>query len=208
MREQDGARDRGGGDRPSQDAGDLLRGASAREILAKITAGDPLELSPRVQERLRARALLLSPDRLRARSLARVARDALSYAGEPPLAAWLMGRIERSIEELMEEDREADRSAPATPELEESRYAFLANALGIELGVARRGCVVFNDLPDPVRADFFAVVVERTSVAAHAAASGRDGLVVENNVKRAIRALSLLEDQLGYGRFGGPSDEA
>ena len=83
----DERRGEGDGGKPSEEPGNaLLRGGSSREILERIFEGDPLEIEARCRERIETRAYLLDAGRLHLRAVARVARAAPGWKGEPSLA--------------------------------------------------------------------------------------------------------------------------
>ena len=80
------------GDAPAWRA--MFRGASPREILARLCEGDPLELVPRANERLRELDFLLPGQRVWARAAARVAYAGMRYRGHPPLTNFLTRSID------------------------------------------------------------------------------------------------------------------
>jgi len=181
---------------------ELLRASRPRDVLARLTDGDPLGLRERCRERLRLRAVLVSENRLFLRSVARVAYASMTYRGTPALATWLRERIDQALRELLTEDYEADRvEEPQADDEDEERYAFLTDVLGVDTVVARRASVVFNSLPDPVRQAFWALVIEGKSINRHVAEGHGPGRRVRARVKRAILAISLLRDP------GDPLDE-
>jgi hypothetical protein len=192
-------------DEASAPGGDLLKGGSPKEILARLLAGDPLELRARCKDRLHTKALLLSLDRLQLRSVARIAHGASRWQGEPPLQAWVEERIDHSMKELMEEDVETVRSGIPQPGPDEGHYAFLSSLLGIEPHLCPRACVAFNALPDPVRLAFFAVVVEGTRLNRYVAEGNGSPQDVKASVERAFRALGLTDSfrrrRLGEGGY-------
>src|SRR5205823_127496 len=120
-------------------ARDLLRGASAHEVVAKLHRGDPLELMARCAERVRNQALLLQVDRLYLRTIARMAFAAGNYRGVPPLDAWIAQVMRLAQKELLSEDCEAERTE-FSPEVDrDPRHAFVSRTLGVEPALARRG---------------------------------------------------------------------
>ncbi len=92
------------GRRPAQvaDWRVLLAGASPREVLARLTSGDPLALRGVVAARLSEQALLLDADRVWLRAVARVARFSTRYRGEPALERWLCGQVDDAILDCLE----------------------------------------------------------------------------------------------------------
>lgn len=192
-------------DGSSDPGGHLLRGGSPKEILARLIDGDPLEIRARCKERLHARALLLSLDRLQLRSLARIAHAGPRWNGEPPLGPWIEGRIEHSMKELMEEDAESVRSGLPTLGPGEGHYTFLSSLLGIEPHLAPRACVAFNTEPEEVRRTFFAVVVEGMRLTRYVAEGNGSPQEVRERLARSFQALGLAADfRRGSLGEGGP----
>src|SRR3954464_13835959 len=116
----------------------LLAHRSAREVLARLSDGDPLEIHARCIARIEHHARFIDVRRLHARSVARIAHAAPRYRGEPALDPWLEERIDASIEDLLNEDAEEDRSDIPASEPWDPRYAFVSDAMGIEPALARR----------------------------------------------------------------------
>jgi hypothetical protein len=181
----------------SDPGGDLLRGGSPKEILARLVDGDPLEVRARCKEQLHRRAFLVSLDRLQLRAVARIAYAAPRWRGEPPLGPWLVERIEHSMKELMDEDGEAVLSGIPDPEAADERYAFLTSILGIEPQLGQQACVAFNAQPDPVRKAFFAVVVEGQRFNRYVAEGNGSPREVKEQLKQAFRALGLADGLRG-----------
>ncbi len=180
-------------DEASDPGGDLLKGGSPKEILARLLDGDPLEIRARCREQLHVRALLLSLDRLQLRTLARIAHSAPRWRGEPPLGAWVEERIDHSMRELMEEDAEAVRSGIPHPGPGDGHFVFLSSLLGIEPHLGPRACVAFNAQPESVRRTFFAVVVEGTRLNRYVAEGNGSPEDVKQSLVRALRALGLTD---------------
>src|SRR5947208_4798755 len=111
-------------------ARELLRGASANEVLSKLHRGDPLELMARCGERVRNQALLLQVDRLYLRTIARMAFAAHDYRGVPPLDAWIADVMRLAQRELLSEDCEAERTERASDVERDPRLAFVSESLG------------------------------------------------------------------------------
>ena len=172
-------------------AAELLSAPSPSAVLERIADGDPLALYDRALAAIRRRAVLVSIDRVFQRALARTAHAAARYAGEP-LDPWLEERVADSLADLLDEDREDERSGLPPGEPWDPRYAFLSEALGIEPGLARRACIVFNDLPDPERTAFYRIVVEGLPVNRFVAQGNGPPQRVHALLKRAFLALSLL----------------
>ena len=196
----DEARGNDEGARPSEEPGNaLLRGGSSREILERIFEGDPLEIEARCRERIESRAYLLDAGRLHLRAVARVARAAPGWKGEPSLAEFIMERIDYSAQELIQEDREEELSGTPPADPQDPRFTLLTETLGIPIALARRACVAFNYLPERVRCAYFAVLVRGKTVNRYVA----EGHGPPGRVKADIEmALQTISDALGRPRGG------
>ncbi|HVS11670.1 MAG TPA: hypothetical protein VMS76_17515 [Planctomycetota bacterium] len=169
----------------------LLSGSSPREVLARILPGDPLELRRLAGERLRERAWLCDADRVFLRAVARCARFAVRYRGQPELKAWLGERVDEALADLLREDLEAERAGqPAEPEAS-AAYEDLARPLGLAPAAMRGVCVAFNQLPEPERKAFFALVIESRSLDELARASGAPATEIARRARRALDAVLL-----------------
>src|SRR5436853_180438 len=101
---------------------ELFAGSSPRELLARLWDGDRLELWPRCEERVHELAYLLPISRVFRRSIARVAYAGVTYRGSPPFDAFLRRRIELSVQELLNEDREQLRGHLPDVDFSEAPY--------------------------------------------------------------------------------------
>jgi len=163
-------------------------------VLAKLVEGDPLNIHERCMQRMRSRAVLVSLDRLALRAMARIARFAMKYRGLPELELWIRAQIDDSIEDLIVEDREAERACIPSTSSENGPYGFVSEALGVEPALARRVCVVFNNLADVERRAFWAVVMEGKPIE-RCAAEGQGSLAdMRAALHNALLRLSLLDD--------------
>jgi hypothetical protein len=174
---------------------ELLGGANPAEVMIRILNGDPLEIRARCREKLEEEGLLLSLDRLHLRALARTAHDAPRYRGSPPLDRWLVSCIEKSIADLLNEDRDDERSSLQPPQQAEQHYAFVAAVLQCELELARSACVAFNALSREDRRTFFAIVVQRVPLARFVAQGNGPPAKVKDALRRAFRALGLADER-------------
>jgi DNA-directed RNA polymerase specialized sigma24 family protein len=131
---------------------------------------------------------------LHLRALARAAHGAPRYRGSPPLAVWLRTCIDRSIDDLLDEDRDEERSFSLTDGELEHPYAFIADLLQCEPELARSACVAFNALPREDRRTFFAIVIERTPLVRFVAQGNGPPMKVKESLRRAFRALGLADE--------------
>jgi len=176
---------------------ELLSGANASQILEKIAPSDPLGITARCGARLHSRAQLIAHERAVARSLAQTAYAALRYRGQPELAVWLDAQIDRALDMLLNDDREDEAAGRPTDEPWDPRFAFVSEVWGVSPALARRACVVFNALPIVVRSAWWALTVQGKSINRCVAEGFGPPPLVEARVKRAILAMSKLEDPGG-----------
>lgn len=170
----------------------LLAGATPREVLARLIAGDPLGLRARVASGLAGEALFLDPDRAFLRTAAHVARFAARYRGQPELDAWLDARVQAALRELVEEEREHcvhGRAAPAA-------LAELAPKLKLEPAALARACVALNNCERVERRAFRALVIEARELDV---AARELGSTPSETGRAARRALEAALAALGPG---------
>lgn len=165
---------------------------TALELLRQLGPGDPLRLGAAVRGRLGLRAFLLDPERVTAKALAHaafeLARDRVRAASPARIADWVDQAIADELEEDLEEERQ---KLPWTRKAGELQRV-LTERLGIEPGLTRSVCVVFNGLPTRVRRVFFGAVVQRLSLEELAAAGHGDPATVRRRLKTALMSISLL----------------
>jgi hypothetical protein len=151
----------------------LLLWGGPREILARISAGDPLGLAGRTLARLRARALLVDGAALLARVRALVARRALDWRGEPALDRFLDAAIDAAIDGYLGEA--ADMAS--------------STASGTASSLSPRRLAAFARLPEAVRQAFIAALVERRPLDRLAAQRGQDLSALGRDLRLAIEQL-------------------
>jgi hypothetical protein len=185
---------------------DLFLGDSAREILWRLCEGDALELGALCGDRLSEAAFLLHPDRLLARVIARVAHGAaLGYDGRPPLLEWLLDWVDMSIDELLDEDIEAERMGLPPDGEELDRFVeLIPPATGIEPELARRACVFFNELTQDRRIPFYRIVIEGWKVEDYCMEHDRSLDEVVQQIEETTRHLVLLVEDGRSGREEDP----
>jgi hypothetical protein len=189
----------GSGDYPGRD---ILGAGGPRKVLERLVDGDPLEIGPRCQARIEEEAVFVAWDRLWLRAAARIAYASRAYRGVPPLALFLHEQIDLSIEDLIREDREEERSGLPARTPRDPRYAFVSEQLGMDPGLARKGCIRFNDLPKEVRQTYFAVALGRKTFHRWIAEGHGPPERVHASLKRAFEALSIPYDEGDVERGG------
>lgn len=80
----------------------VLAGASPREVLARLVNADVFELRARVARALAERCYLLDGDFVYLRCIARIARFATRYRGEPSLDVWLSEQVDAALLDALE----------------------------------------------------------------------------------------------------------
>lgn len=138
----------------------FLRGESAEWILARLSEGDPLRLAERCARRLREKWVLLDPERVCLRALGVCAEAAAREAAPADLEAWVATKVDATIERLVDEDREAERTRPGELSEEEQKFELLTRSLLVEPGLVRTVSVAFNDLGPLPRRAFFELLIE------------------------------------------------
>lgn len=187
MGESSGARD--ASSQPEFFGAALLKGESPREVLRKLTDGDPLELRARCEAQLRERALLVALERAFAKALAVTARKAMSYRGEPALDAWLAQNVAHALDDALLEDRDGGGDA--------RHYEFVARVWDMQPDVAQRACGAFNGLPRAVRAAYWALAIEGKTLRRLVAEGHGPPKLAEARVERALITLGTLRDPGG-----------
>jgi hypothetical protein len=141
----------------------LVRGEPA-EILARITAEDPLRLFELGASFLRTRFFLMEPERLHEQALLRVAVNG-ARAGETELdRPWVEAQIDHALNRLIDDDREEERRRPLDCDPEDGRYAFLRRGFAVVPACARAAELAFDTLPERARRGFFYLLMERRPV--------------------------------------------
>ena len=191
-----------GSDPPDPEQSGPLRGRSPREILFRIAEGDPLEIGARVEAALEEDGLLLAPERVHLRTLADVAYAACARAAPRDLGPWLRERIGESIETLLAEDREADRSGDPLP-ASGANFLALTAAFGVEPGLARRASVAFHALPAPQRRLVRGIVQDGRTLAELAGVLGRPAGDLMLELRAAVESLERAIGTRLAERLGG-----
>jgi hypothetical protein len=185
-----------GGSEPRKEylGSDVLGRSSPEAVFEGLRDRDPLHVRERCMTRLSEQAQLLPLDRLVTMTMAAVAHTASHYHGEPELDDWLLERIDASIVALHVQEREFERMGLPPMDPFDTHCVFLAEALGIDRALTRRACIVFNQLPLGQREVFWALVVERRSIADYLSQVSRSRQDIMQSLRAAIEALSGLGD--------------
>ena len=178
---------------------ELLASGTAEEVLSRILVGDPLGVVDRSRAWLDTHAYLIDSNRLGLRAMAHAAHSARRYLGKPDLHTWLELLMERSVRELIDEDREDERNGVAVVVDEIAPYAFIGEALGIESALARRACVIFNGMVDYDRQVFYATSVLGKSIHRHVSEGFGPPARADAALQRVLRRLNSIDGMPGSG---------
>jgi DNA-directed RNA polymerase specialized sigma24 family protein len=175
----------------------ILSGASPREVLARLMAGDPLRIRGLVARKLSERAYLCDADRVFMRSIARVSRFAVRYRGQPEIDEWLSGAVDEALLDLLRDDLEAERAGGAANPDDLAAFVDLARPLGLEPLAMRKVCNAFNHLPEPERRAFHALLIDGATLDAIARASGQSATESARAARRALDTLLAASEESG-----------
>lgn len=159
-------RGRAGPRRPDPpDVIELLVQGNPRRLLPVFVEGDPGGIRRRCIRRIEARSLIVQSDRLFLRAAARIASAMQEYRNEIlQVASWLDHWIDRSIDEILEEDRAAcEKGEPST-----GAFAELAQQCDMPLEEVRRTVVSFHSLEEEARQSFYRRVLRDQPLEAYA----------------------------------------
>ncbi|MFT5286514.1 MAG: hypothetical protein ACI8TQ_002683 [Planctomycetota bacterium] len=183
---------------------------SPREVLARISAGDPLGIRARVAAHLRDRHLLFDADRLHLRAIAHSARQALHLRAADGLDAFLRNRIADAERELRREDRgelkNGDSHSIKARSVERPRskkvrtknlrpatqFDELARPLGFKPIQVRAACAQFNESDSADRRACFKLLVDGADLDGVARAEGTTATEIARRARRALEA-ALVE---------------
>jgi hypothetical protein len=170
----------------------LLVARSASILLDRLADGDPLELGPRLVDRMVDQAICVDGQRLIDMVVARVAHDAMGYEGEPSLDEFLNACIDKAIDAFLIREAEAE-SAGAPLEIPEDPYhVFFSQVLGVELPMARKISIHFHYLPLATRRAFQAIFVDQMSINRWVAEGNGPPERVMAQLKYALEMMSTL----------------
>lgn len=158
---------------PGYELPEILRESDPRVILNRLVDEDPFEISARCARRMREEAVLLPPERLILNTMARIAIGAGSYSGKETLEEWVEVAIEISIDALLEEQRDEERTGvPVKDSPDAAFYVEFAAIVGVDVPDGRLACALFNGMSDDHREAFHAVIIQGLSPEAWAEENG------------------------------------
>ena len=190
-------RDEVGEHHPAYPGASFFNGVDTQTILERLLDGDPLGIRERCSEWTLDRFYLVDFERLMMRTMAMVAHSGRSYRGEIPFHAWIYERIDRSAEQLMEEEREADRKGAPLRQPYPAHYEVVASVMGVSPESSRPGCIRFNQLDIAVRRAFFAICIDGLSFNRFIAEGHGPPARVRSQLKQAFEALTIHDDGNG-----------
>ncbi len=174
----------------------LMRQKTPEDVYSALAAGDPLGISQRAHERIRALCLLVDLDRLEERAIVRIAVARPAYQGDPPFETWIEQRLDEALKDLLIEDWRELREGNETLEEWDPRYDFLAEMIGIGPERARKACATFNVLDYSDRRLFFLACMEGKNVSQLLQATGLDRTQIRHGLVRCMEALLDKQDLL------------
>jgi hypothetical protein len=193
---------RGSVEPPRVDAGAHLRrlaGKPADEVLSRISNGDPLELYPLCVQRIRETYFTVDPDRVFERALAFVAVG-IEVEKDCDTAGWLLGRVDRAIQRVLDRDREEERTGiPA--ENPEEHFRLFVEGFYREPALARLASVRLNDLEERVRKGFHHLLIEGRSVDECLEMGLGPPERLQRDILIALQAIGLIDDA-GFKELG------
>jgi hypothetical protein len=169
----------------------FLRGSDAQEILARLSEGDPLHLVEATARRLREVWILLDPERAYRRALAVCAKAASKEDPPEDLATWVRAKIDLALEQLVRQDREAERARPETLSEEEKTFPLLTESLFLDPELVRTASVAFNSLEALPRRAFFELLIEGRELAEVIEAGPWDSDGLYDAVQTALATVGL-----------------
>lgn len=169
----------------------FLRGGDAGEILARLSAGDPLRLQEASARRLREVWILLEPERVYHRALAACATGAAIDDPPADLSAWARAKVDLAIEILVRADSEAEQSHPELVNEHEKIFPLLTDSLMIDPELVRFVSVSFNALDPLPRRAFFELMIEGREVAEVIEAGPWDEDGLYEAVQAALATMGL-----------------
>ncbi len=144
---------------------EFLLGDDPMQVMDRLIETGAFHLEERAEHFLLKSGLLLFPERYAARVFARVAYEAMSYRGDPPLTEWLNFCLDKAGGELLREQfDEQARHVPIASSLDREYYEQVSEATGYELELARLVCLTGNRFDDDRREAGHACVVKGESV--------------------------------------------
>jgi DNA-directed RNA polymerase specialized sigma24 family protein len=149
--------------------------------------GDPLGLRRLVGERMRRRAYLLDADQVHLRAVARCARFAVRYRGQPAINRWLAEIVDEAMGDLVTEEHE--RTPDPAGRMEGGVFHELSLPLGLDPARMRAACARFNALSENERSLFFALVIDSRSLDEVAHGRGASASTVARGARVALDAL-------------------
>lgn len=162
----------------------LKHGITPQHLTEDLAEYDVLALRPRVVRRMRERYMIFDPERAWLRAIARAALYGVSEGRKTIDAAWLEKVVERSLQDLIEDDRDDEFNKLPLDRYVEHDFGILIEALGVPVQRSRLATVRFNDLPDERRRLAFRTIIE--------------GWSLERCAKAGMGAREELEGELHF----------
>jgi len=177
-----------------------MAGKPASDVLSRLSNGDPLKLYPLCARRIREAYFVLDPDRVFERLLALVAVGIEVEAEKCGERDWLLGRVDRAIQSILDHDREEER-AGVPAENPEEHFSLFVEALYLEPPLARLASVRLNALEERVRKGFYLLMIEGRPLEEVLEQGLGPEERLHGDILLALQAVSLL-DENGFEDLG------
>ena len=169
-----------------------LTGATSTEILERLYHDDPLDIGTRCAHRLRRRAILIDPWRVFPVAVARMAHDALTYDGAPPIEVFADQCIDRAVRIVLDRDA-ADEERGIPPDDEGDLFVdHLSMTLNIERPLVRPAMLYFHTLPNSIRQAFKAMFMDGKTIVQWSREGHGSILHIKDQITYAIETIASL----------------
>lgn len=170
-----------------------LAGKPAEDVLARISNGDPLRVYPLCVQRLRDTYFILDPDRVFERALSLMAVG-FEVEKECETDDWLVRKVDRAIERVLDGDREDERTGNP-PENPEAHFRLFVEGFFREPLLARLASVRLNDLGEIARKSFHHLLIEGRSVDECLEMGLGPPERLQRDILTALQAIGLIDEE-------------
>lgn len=175
----------------------IASGTSPNDIASDLCEGDKLNLRPRVLRRLHEHCYLFDPERVWLRAISRCVYHGIARGVKNPKGDWLEHMIERTVQDLIEDDREDEWECKPLDEHHMYDYAIFIEKLSIPADRCRIASVRFNSMRLERRRILFRTVVDGWSLE-HCEAVGFGPIRrIREDLRRSLTYISHASDHLG-----------
>lgn len=174
----------------------FAQGIDTQGIAHLLCEGDRLNLRPRVLRHMHEKCYIFDPERVWLRAISRAAYYGVMEAAKNPSGKWLDYHVERTITDLIADDRDDEWTKRPLDEHHEFDYAILLEKLLIPPFRCRLASVRFNTMRFERRRVIFRTVVDGWSLE-RCAATGL-GLVrdLREELSKGLAHVSNVSDEI------------